>query len=344
MNLIAQADALHELHHHHQLVVLAERVVQRCNMGMFQAGLQPDLTQKSLRHFGHRGSVGDNYFERLDALRDGMAHLIDGSHAARAQRRQHFVVANPIAGREDQLVVRGHSFDHGKFGRFKARSPIDFPFCSPHNVCMALTKRQKEVLDFIADFVEENGYSPSYEELAQGLHLASLATVHKHIQALESRNYLRRLFNQSRSLEVSAKYVQERRKGRTPARSIDIPLAGRIAAGAPVEAIEGQDTLQFADFAGKGDTFALQVTGESMIDDHILSGDYVLVERVQQAQDGEIIVALVDGHEATLKRLYHEPDGRIRLQPANASMQPIFVDAASVQIQGRVLAVLRKYK
>jgi repressor LexA len=208
---------------------------------------------------------------------------------------------------------------------------------------MALTKRQKEVLDFIADFVEENGYSPSYEELAQGLHLASLATVHKHIQALESRNYLRRLFNQSRSLEVSAKYVQERRRGRVP-RSTDIPLAGRIAAGNPVEAIEGQDTLQFADFAGKGDTFALEVSGESMIDDHILSGDYVLVERTQRAHDGEIVVALVDGREATLKRLYHEPDGRIRLQPANASMQPIILDAASVQIQGRVLAVLRKYK
>jgi repressor LexA len=209
---------------------------------------------------------------------------------------------------------------------------------------MALTKRQKEVLDFIADFVEDNGYSPSYEELAQGLQLASLATVHKHIQALESRNYLRRLFNQSRSLEVSSKYIQERRKGRASVRSNEIPLAGRIAAGTPVEAIEGQDTLQFTDFTGKGDTFALQVSGESMIDDHIMSGDYVLVERAQQAQDGEIVVALVDGREATLKRLYHEPGGRIRLQPANAAMQPILVDAASVQIQGRVLAVLRKYK
>lgn len=208
---------------------------------------------------------------------------------------------------------------------------------------MALTKRQKEVLDFIADFVEENGYSPSYEELAQGLNLASLATVHKHIQALESRNYLRRLFNQSRSLEVSSKYAQERRKGRTIARGAEVPLAGRIAAGAPVEAIEGQDTLQFSDFTGKGDTFALQVSGESMIDDHIMSGDFVLVERTQQASDGEIVVALVDGSDATLKRLYHEPGGRIRLQPANASMRPIIVDAASVQIQGRVLAVLRKY-
>ena len=209
---------------------------------------------------------------------------------------------------------------------------------------MALTKRQKEVLDFIADFVEENGYSPSYEELAHGLKLASLATVHKHIQALEGRNYLRRLFNQSRSLEVSPKYVQERRNSRQPGRAAEVPLAGRIAAGAPVEAIEGQETLQFADFTGKGDTFALQVTGESMIDDHILSGDYVLVERTQQANDGDIVVALVEGRETTLKRLYRESDGRIRLQPANSSMQPIMVHAADVQIQGRVLAVLRKYR
>jgi repressor LexA len=209
---------------------------------------------------------------------------------------------------------------------------------------MALTKRQKDVLDFIADFVEEHGYSPSYEELAQGLKLASLATVHKHIQALESRNYLRRLFNQSRSLEVSPKYIQERRRSRQTTRAAEVPLAGRIAAGAPVEAIEGQDTLQFADFAGKGDTFALQVSGESMIEDHILSGDYVLVEKTQQAKDGEIVAALVDGRETTLKRIYHEPDGRIRLQPANSSMQPIVVDGANVQVQGRVLAVLRKFK
>jgi len=221
---------------------------------------------------------------------------------------------------------------------------LTFPLFFAHNLLMALTKRQKDVLDFIADFVEENGYSPSYEELAQGLKLASLATVHKHIQALESRNYLRRLFNQSRSLEVSAKYVQERRRSRQSTRAAEVPLAGRIAAGSPVEAIEGQDTLQFADFAGKGDTFALQVTGESMIEDHILSGDYVLVEKTHQAKDGEIVVALVDGRETTLKRLYHDPDGRIRLQPANSSMQPIILDAANVQVQGRVLAVLRKFK
>ena len=209
---------------------------------------------------------------------------------------------------------------------------------------MALTRRQKEVLDFIADFIDEKGYSPSYDEVAQALQLASLATVHKHIQALESRSYLRRSFNQSRSLEVSSKYVQERRRSRHAARSMEIPLAGRIAAGAPVEAIAGQDTLQFADFTGKGDTFALQVSGESMIEDHICSGDFVLVEQAQHANDGDIVVALVGGAETTLKRFYREPDGRIRLQPANSSMKPILVSPDDLQIQGRVLAVLRKYK
>jgi repressor LexA len=208
---------------------------------------------------------------------------------------------------------------------------------------MALTKRQKEVLDFIADFVDENGYSPSYDELAQGLKLASLATVHKHIEGLEARNYLRRGFNQSRSIEVSPKYLQERRKHKTAAPVGQIPLAGRIAAGKPVEAVENQEVLQFSDFVGKGDTYGLQVSGDSMIEDHICSGDYVLVERVPTVENGDIAVALVDGSETTLKRFYREPDGRIRLQPANAAMQPIYVDAVNVQIQGRVLAVLRKY-
>ena len=209
---------------------------------------------------------------------------------------------------------------------------------------MALTRRQKQVLDFIADFIDENGYSPSYDEVAHALELASLATVHKHIQALESRNYLKRSFNQSRSLEVVPKYMQERRKSRQTSRSAEIPLAGRIAAGAPVEAIAGQDTLQFSDFTGKGETFALQVSGESMIEDHICSGDFVLVERTQQANEGDIVVALVGSAETTLKRFYRERDGRIRLQPANSSMQPILVEPADLQIQGRVLAVLRKYK
>src|SRR5882757_7089590 len=158
---------------------------------------------------------------------------------------------------------------------------------------MALTKRQKEVLDFIAGFVDENGYCPSYEEIARGLELASLATVHKHISVLEAKSYLKRGFNQSRSLELAPRYIQEMRRTKSPA--VDIPLLGRIAAGAPVETVEQNEVLNFADFAGSGDTFALEVRGNSMIDDHICDGDMILLERVSQARDGDIVVALVCG-------------------------------------------------
>lgn len=207
---------------------------------------------------------------------------------------------------------------------------------------MALTRRQKQVLDFITEFVDRNGYSPSYEEIAQGLELASLATVHKHIAALEAKHYLRRGFNQSRSLEVSPKYVQEQRRLRQESQS-EVPLMGRIAAGVPVEAFEGSETVTFADFTTNPNTYALEVRGESMIEDHICSGDYVLVERTGEVRDGEIIVALIGGAETTLKRLYREPDGRVRLQPANAAMDPIYVAPADLEIQGKVLAVLRRY-
>src|SRR5271170_6898004 len=156
---------------------------------------------------------------------------------------------------------------------------------------MALTKRQKEFLDFLAGFLEKRGYSPSYEEIADGLSLASLATVHKHILALESKHYLKRGFNQSRSLELAPKFFEEQRQHRPQPASIEIPLLGRIAAGAPVEAIAGQDTLNFSDFAGDPETYALQVRGDSMIEDHICDGDYVLVRRASQARDGEIVVA-----------------------------------------------------
>ncbi len=209
---------------------------------------------------------------------------------------------------------------------------------------MALTKRQKEVLDFIANFVDENGYSPSFDEIAVGLRLASLATVHKHISALEAKGYLRRAHNQSRSLELGAKYLEDRERRVTAAAGrYDVPLAGRIAAGSPVEAFEDRASLSFADFAGDKDTYALEVSGDSMIDDHIMSGDFVLIERTQSVRDGDVVVALVDGFETTLKRLYREPDDMIRLQPANSAMDPIIVHASQVEVQGRLLAVLRKY-
>lgn len=211
---------------------------------------------------------------------------------------------------------------------------------------MALTPRQKEVLDFILRFSEKNGYSPSFEEIAGGVDLASLATVHKHISALEQKGYVRRRFNESRSIEVAPEYKQAElsRVMGSAVRSGEIPLMGRIAAGVPVEAIENVETLNFSDFAGSSATFALEVRGDSMIDDHILSGDYVLVQKTEQVRDGEIAVALVDGMETTLKRVYREAGGGFRLQPANAEMQPIRVRAEQLQIQGRVLAVLRKYK
>jgi len=207
---------------------------------------------------------------------------------------------------------------------------------------MALTRRQRELMEFLTGFIEKHGYNPSYDEIAAGLGLASLATVHKHIQALEAKQYLRRNYNHSRSLEVGERYIAEE-KARKPLAEGAVPLLGRIAAGAPVEAIANRDELHFSDFLGNAETFALEVRGESMIDDHICSGDFVLVEKGSSAHNGDIVVALLDNSEATLKRYYSEPDGRVRLQPANAAMEPIFVDPANLQIQGRVLAVMRKY-
>jgi repressor LexA len=210
---------------------------------------------------------------------------------------------------------------------------------------MALTRRQKQVMDLIARFVDENGFSPSYEEIARGLGLASLATVHKHISALEAKSYIKRGFNQSRSLEIGPKYMQEIRRNRLEAPlSMEIPLLGRIAAGALVESFEQRGTVSFQDFIGNPDTFALEVHGDSMIEDHICTGDLVLMEKVGNARDGDIVVALVSGAETTLKRFYREPGDTIRLQPANSSLKPIIVPATDVQIQGRLLAVLRKYK
>jgi repressor LexA len=210
---------------------------------------------------------------------------------------------------------------------------------------MALTRRQKEVLDVIACFVDDNGYSPSYEEIARELKLASLATVHKHISALETKNYLKRGFNQSRSIELGAKYLQEHRRQRHEGQPpFEVPLLGRIAAGAPVESVEQRNTINFADFAGNSNTYALEVRGDSMIEDHICNGDVILLENISEVHDGDIVVALISGSETTLKRFYRESPDTIRLQPANSLMEPIVVPASNVEIQGRLIAVLRKYR
>lgn len=200
---------------------------------------------------------------------------------------------------------------------------------------MAITKRQKDVLDFLTNFTQENGYSPSFEEIAAGLNLNSLATVHKHVTNLHNKGLLQRSHNRSRSIDV----IPNTQKSSGPDR---VPLAGRIAAGLPVEAIEAAESISLGDIIGTRDVFALEVHGESMRDEHIMSGDYVLVERTKTAREGEIIVALVDNSEATLKRYYREGN-LIRLQPSNSEMQPIYAPAASVAIQGKVLGILRKY-
>ncbi len=207
---------------------------------------------------------------------------------------------------------------------------------------MALTKRQKEVLDFLVGFLNKRGYSPSFEEIGRSLKLNSLATVHKHITTLERKGFIRRGYNQSRSIEVLQlpKPVREQVLDR---HTVELPLHGRIAAGRPLEAIEEREMVSLGDFARSDRTFVLQVKGNSMIEDHILDGDYVVVEPTQVANPGEIVVALVGEDEATLKRFYRESGVKIRLQPANSDLAPLVVPAADVKIHGRVVGVLRKY-
>ena len=200
---------------------------------------------------------------------------------------------------------------------------------------MAITRRQKEVIDFLSSFTSSHGYSPSYEEIAAGLGLNSLATVHKHVTNLQNKGLLQRAHNRSRSIDVLPQ--------RKPRSAMDrLPLMGRIAAGKPVEAIEHAESISLGDILGNRECYALEVRGDSMRDEHIMSGDYVLVERTRTAREGEIIVALIDGADATLKRFYREGN-LIRLQPSNTEMAPIYAQASNVSIQGKVLGVLRKY-
>ncbi len=212
---------------------------------------------------------------------------------------------------------------------------------------MALTKRQKEILDFIKGFLAEHEYSPSYEEIASGMGLKSLATVHKHIANLFAKGVLHKGHNRSRSIDVlsPAEMHAPQRPPRAWMGALDmgrLPLMGRIVAGLPVEAVQTTESISLADIVGTKDVFALEVRGDSMRDEHIVSGDYVLVERTRTARDGEIVVALVRGAETTLKRFYHQ-GSTVRLQPANTEMQPILVPSAQVEVQGRVLGVLRRY-
>jgi repressor LexA len=221
---------------------------------------------------------------------------------------------------------------------------------------MVLTKRQYEVLAFLDSFMRTNGYCPSFDEIGKNLNLSSLATVHKHLKTLEMKGYVRRGYNQSRSIEILNRIPLERGTqhgpkswkplqlaAEQPGNDLELPMLGRIAAGQPLEALNAQESLSLKEFVGNREVYVLKVRGNSMVEDHICDGDFVVVERTGTAKDGDTIVALIDNNEATLKRFYHEKDDRIRLQPANAAMEPIFVGEENLKIQGRVIGVLRKY-
>jgi repressor LexA len=200
---------------------------------------------------------------------------------------------------------------------------------------MKLTKRQKEILDFISEFIEHNAYSPSMEEIAEHFQFASLNAVFKHLEALENRGHLHRDSNRARSIQLSQSAMGIR----------SLPLFGYVAAGRPIEAISTSDTLPIPEhfLPRQANYYILRVKGESMIDEHIQDGDYVIVESRETANPGEMVVALIDNENTTLKKFY--PEGaQIRLQPANEALAPIILDGTRVKIQGVVSGVMRKYQ
>jgi repressor LexA len=204
-----------------------------------------------------------------------------------------------------------------------------------------LTKKQKRTLDYVSSFIEQHGYSPSYREIANGLRLSSVATVAQHIDSLVSKGLLTKGNNSARSLLP----VGEIESASMTDSGMRLPILGLIAAGTPIETVSGHpDTLEVPPFmVGKRNSYVLQVKGQSMINDGIHNGDYVVVQEKDTPSNGEVVVALVNGSEATLKRYYKEA-GRVRLQPANDTMDPIYITPdMDLKIQGVVIGLIRKY-
>lgn len=200
---------------------------------------------------------------------------------------------------------------------------------------MKLTKRQREIYDYIHSFLDDHGYAPSLEEIAAHFQLASVATVHEHVRNLEAKGALRRDAHRSRALELTPDNTVS---------AVEIPLLGEVAAGQPLEAIRNDETIAVPEhLLGRGDTFVLRVRGESMIDEHVEDGDFLIVERRDTARDGERVVALVDGEEATFKTFFRDTDGTIVLRPANEEMGALRYTPERVQIQGVAIGILRKY-
>lgn len=211
---------------------------------------------------------------------------------------------------------------------------------------MYLTRRQREVFEFIREFIRENNYSPSLEEIANGLDLSSLATVHKHLSNLAEKGLIRRHWNRGRGIEVVADLGRPSMVNAELDAAYRLPIKGTVAAGVPIDAVETDDdrlTIPADLVRNAEDTFVLRVRGDSMIEDGIHEGDHLIVERTASARNGQVVVALVNGHETTVKRFYRERDDLVRLQPANSLMEPIFARASDVEIQGLVIGLLRHY-
>lgn len=202
---------------------------------------------------------------------------------------------------------------------------------------MPLTKRQREILTYLQGYAEENGFAPSFEEIAAQFNYNSLATVHEHLTNLERKGYIRRTYNESRAIEILPSDVFRK--------AIELPLLGAVAAGVPIEAVTSNETVSVPEefVRRRGNQYVLRVKGNSMIDEQIRNGDFVIVDERHNADNGEMVIALLNGSAATLKRFYRERDGRIRLQPANETMAPIYVHENDIAVQGVVVGVIRKY-
>lgn len=201
---------------------------------------------------------------------------------------------------------------------------------------MSLTKRQREIFDFLSTYSDEKGYAPSFEEIAAQFNYSSLATVHEHLSNLERKSYIKRKYNESRGIELLPSDANPR--------SVQLPMLGLVAAGLPIEAVEQYETIAVPEtFVGRGGNhYVLTVRGNSMIDEHICDGDFVVINERKSVDNGETVIALIDGSSATVKKFYRERDGRIRLQPANVTMDPIYVHENDLAIQGVVVGVMRR--
>jgi repressor LexA len=202
---------------------------------------------------------------------------------------------------------------------------------------MPLTKRQREILNYLTVYTEQNGFAPSFEEIAENFGYNSLATVHEHLTNLERKGYIKRSYNESRAIEILPSEASPR--------AIELPLLGSVAAGMPIEALETNETFCVPDdMIGRGGNhYVLRVRGNSMVDEQIKDGDFVVVNQRERADNGEMVIALINGNSATVKKYFRERDGRIRLQPANETMQPIYVHENDITIQGIVVGVMRRY-